>query len=78
MDKLLQSEIILHEKERGKIIDLSSFGIIPFKLSEINSSDMSFVLSELYYIDPLYNKIQKLFHRESAYRKHFNLNHTIP
>lgn len=73
--KLLEAEIILHEKERVNTIDLSSFGILPFKLYDINSSDMSFVLSEIYYINPLYNKIQKLFHRESAYRKHFNLNY---
>ena len=73
--ELLKAEIILHEKERVKTIDLSSFGIIPFKLYDINSSDMSFVLSEIYYIVPLYNRIQKLFHRESAYRKHFNLNY---
>ena len=73
--KLLETEIILHDKERLKTIDLSSFGILPFRLCDINSSDMSFVLSEIYYIVPLYNKIQKSFHRESAYRKHFKLNY---
>lgn len=71
--KLLNSEIILHDKVRNNVIRFSEFGIAPFKLSEIPEEEMGFVLSELYNCPNQYDRIKKLFHTESIYRKQLNL-----
>lgn len=69
MELLLGSTLKLHEKKRTYIIPLERFGMDDVKLSEIDDTDMGFVLQEVIE-DPIYDKLRILFRNEMLYRNH--------